>query len=421
MLFIYHILLRLLTPLIPFYLRKRAQRNPEYLQYWNERFGKPYTNPVQQAIWIHAVSVGETRAAAPLIAQLTQHYPQTPILLTQMTPTGRATAQALYPQAQCRYLPYDRADWVAQFLREHQPRFGILMETEIWPNLMRGCLKHQIPLFLANARLSPQSHRGYQRILPLIKNAMQTLSGCFVQTQADAVRLAGIGAKKPFVCGNTKYDITPPTAAQFTAQQWKQLIGNRPIILTASTRQDKEEDEAELLLRAWQSYTGNALLIIVPRHPERFQAAYNTAQQLGYRVQKRSGHQAVQPETQVWIGDSMGEMFAYYQLSDIVFVGGSLVDTGCQNIIEPLSCGKPVIFGYSTYNFQAACEGALAARAAVQVQTPQQWFDTVQQWLQQPQQYQHFSQAAQQFIAQHQGASETIAAHIVRILENKKQ
>ena len=164
------------------YLKKRAKKSTSYLEHWDERFGKKMSKPVRHPIWIHAVSVGETRAAQPLIEALQNYFPDVPLLLTQMTPTGRHTAQTLYPNAQCRYIPYDKPEWVGQFLTDHAPRFGILMETEIWPNLMHMCAEKQVPLFLANARLSEKSQRGYLKIRGLVEPAMRTLSGCFAQT-----------------------------------------------------------------------------------------------------------------------------------------------------------------------------------------------------------------------------------------------
>lgn len=407
---VYSFLWQIVPPIIRHYLRKRARKNPDYALNWGERFGEPYPNPVQNPIWVHAVSVGETRAAAPLIAALQQHFPNAPLLLTQMTPTGRATAQQLYPHAQCRYLPYDRTDWVAQFVREHKPIFGVLMETEIWANLMHECAAQNVPLFLANARLSEKSAHGYERVLSLISPAMNTLAGCFAQTEADAARLGHIGAKNVLVCGNTKYDIAPNSQAIELANIFKQRIGERAVFVAASTRQYHDVDEAEEILNAWaQRDMGEALLIVVPRHPERFQAAYDCATKLGLRVQKRSDNAPVQPETQVWIGDSMGEMFAYYLAANVAFVGGSLVDTGCQNIIEPMSCSTAVLFGQSIYNFQAACEGALAMNAAKQIASADELLSVVQTWLANPELYAPIADNARNFVAQHQGASERIA------------
>ena len=410
---VYQLLWKVAPPLIRRYLRKRARLAPAYLQHWDERFGKPYPEPVQQAIWIHAVSVGETRAAAPVIAALRQHFPDAPLLLTQMTPTGRETAEQLYPDAQCRYLPYDRPDYVAQFLREHQPLFGVLMETELWPNWVLGAHQAQVPLFLANARLSEKSLQGYQKAAALFTPVMAKLRAVFAQTEADAERLRLLGAQQVSVCGNSKYDIAPPASALSLAADFKTRIGKRPVVVCGSTRVDKQGvDEAELLLQAWQGADSNALLVLVPRHPERFEAVLQAALKLGFKVQKRSDGENVAADTQVWIGDSMGELFAYYAAADVVFVGGSLVDTGCQNVIEPIACGKPTVFGYSTYNFQAACAAALAAGVAKQVQTPAEWRATVLEVLQNHSEQAAMQQHAQAFIHTHQGASERIAEQI---------
>ena len=405
---LYNALWRIAPPLIRHYLRQRARKNPAYLEHWNERFGEPHPSPVQQPIWIHAVSVGETRAAQPLIAELQRRFPNAPLLLTQMTPTGRATAAQLYPQAQCRYLPYDRLDWVAQFLREHRPQFGVLMETELWINLISGCHNHRIPLFLANARLSEKSQRSYQKIPSLIRPALRQFAAICAQTPADAQRLQQLGAPNPIVCGNTKYDIPIPPASRELAAQFRQKIGNRRVFVAASLREKDGQDEAELILNAWQPHA-DTLLVIIPRHPERFQAAYNLAQQRGFQTQKRSDNAPIRPDTQVWIGDSMGEMYAYFQAADIVFIGGSLVDTGCQNIIEPLQCGKPVLFGSSIYNFQAACQEALAAGVAQQIHSAAELVQAVTQQLAQPEIHAQQAANATAYLAQHQGASQRIA------------
>ena len=405
---LYNTLWRIAPPFIRRYLRKRARKNPAYLEHWGERFGAPHPNPVQQPIWIHAVSVGETRAAQPLIAELHRRFPNAPLLLTQMTPTGRATAAQLYPQAQCRYLPYDRRDWVVQFLREHRPQFGVLMETEIWANLISGCRNQRIPLFLANARLSEKSQRSYQKIPSLIRPALRQLTAICAQTPADAERLQQLGAPAPIVCGNTKYDIPIPPLSSELAAQFRQKIGNRRVFLAASLREKDGQDEAELILNAWQPHT-DTLLVLIPRHPERFQAAYELARQRGFNTQKRSDNAPVRLDTQVWIGDSMGEMYAYFQAADIVFIGGSLVNTGCQNIIEPLQCGKPVLFGPSIYNFQAACQEALAAGVAQQIHSAAELVQTVTQQLMQPEIHAQQAAKAAVYLAQHRGASQRIA------------
>ena len=396
------------------YLKKRAEKSTSYLEHWDERFGKKMSNPVHHPIWIHAVSVGETRAAQPLIEALQNYFPDVPLLLTQMTPTGRHTAQTLYPNAQCRYIPYDKPEWVVQFLTDHAPRFGILMETEIWPNLMHMCAEKQVPLFLANARLSEKSQRGYLEIRGLVEPAMRTLSGCFAQTAEDAERLHLIGASNVHVCGNTKYDVSLPEGMKALAAAFKERIGNRPVVVCASTRFYKGQDEAEILLEAWKRYKGDALLVIIPRHPERFQTTFSLAEDMGYRVQYRSDNLPIDKETQIWIGDSMGELFAYYLAADIAFVGGSLVDTGCQNVIEPISCGIPTLFGFSTYNFAAVCQDAIHAGAAEQVGSAERWYEKTTSWLANPSEKERFSQKALEFICKHQGASKRMADQIAK-------
>ncbi|MBP6117155.1 MAG: lipid IV(A) 3-deoxy-D-manno-octulosonic acid transferase [Neisseriaceae bacterium] len=397
------------------YLRKRAQKAPAYLEHWPERFGVPLANPCQRPIWIHAVSVGETRAAYPLIQALKAYYPEAPLLLTQMTPTGRATAEQLYPEAQCRYLPYDRPAYVRQFLQEHQPLFGVIMETELWPNLMHEAHAQGVLMCLANARLSARSLKGYLKVKALIYPAVAKFGLVCAQAQADAERLMALGAQNPIVCGSTKYDLTIAPALRALAQTFKAQIGPRPVVICASTRYvDDTADEAQMLLQAWQheANEANALLVIVPRHPERFDAVATSAQALGFKVQRRSDNQPVAADTQVWVGDSMGELFAYYLAADIAFVGGSLVDTGCQSLIEPLICGLPTLFGPSTYNFAQVSQDVLSANAAIQVSSAQAWQQQVATLLAQPIVCNELRDRAHAFIQQHQGASQKMAALI---------
>ena len=409
---LYQTLWIMAPPLLRRYLKKRAQLAPAYADYWPERFGQTYAHPLQHAIWIHAVSVGETRAAEPIIQALRRHFPEASLLITQTTPTGRDTAQKQYPDAQCRYLPYDKKAYVTRFLREHQPLFGVLMETEIWPNLLHQAAQLSIPMYMANARLSPKSQQGYLKVKGLVAPALATLQGCFAQTQADAIRLTSIGVPHIQVCGSSKYDITPPAPMRSLANQFRARIGQRPVVVCASTRVLHNKDEAAMLLRAWQAYTGNALLVIIPRHPERFQAAFDEAHQLGYVVQKRSDNQTIAPSTQIWVGDSLGELFAYYYCADVAFVGGSLVDTGCQNLIEPIACGVPTLFGPSTYNFAATAANAQTAGAAKQVANAEEWFSLTTQLLSHPSERQAMAAEAAHFIQQHQGASERMATSI---------
>lgn len=399
---LYSLLWPLATPLLRRYLRKRARQAPAYLEHWDERFGDALPQAGGEVIWLHAVSVGETRAAQPLLARLREQYPQARFVITQMTPTGRATAEQLYPDAEVRYLPYDNARVMRRFVAALRPRFGILMETELWPNLMHACHEQGVPLYLCNARLSEKSLRGYRRILPLIRPAMQALTAVAAQSEDDARRLARLGARNIHVCGNTKYDITPPPAQLELGRQFRQRIGERPVLVCASTR----DGEEALILDAWRkAKVGRSLLVIVPRHPERFVAVAQSAAENGFAVQCRSDNLPVSPQTAVWIGDSMGELFAYYAAADIAFVGGSLLDFGSQNLIEPASIGLPVLLGPSTYNFAEAAKLALAAKAARQVRNADELVATAMQLLSDAGQREQLAVAARRFTQIHQGAS----------------
>ena len=342
----------------------RRQRG--YLQHVGERFGL-YAEKIEgPLIWIHAVSVGETRAAQPVIRMLSERYPAHRILLTHMTPTGRETGAILFRDRviQC-YLPYDFPWAVARFLDHFRPRAGIVMETEIWPNLIRGCATRRIPCHLVNARLSEKSFRGYQRFGELARQALEALTAISAQTSDDARRLEALGARNVRVTGNVKFDIAPPRELVETGMRWRQGYGaSRPVLLAASTR-----DGEEALILEWleEIRVPGLLTVIVPRHPQRFDEVAQTIRQLGLRLQRRSDNASISPETQVLLGDSMGEMFAYYVACDVAFIGGSLLPYGAQNLIEACAVGKPVLIGPSTYNFAEATEGAAAAGAAIRV------------------------------------------------------
>lgn len=401
---LYSALWPLLTPLVKRYLRKRARQAPAYLEHWDERFGRDLPrSDGREVIWLHAVSVGETRAALPLVKLLRQQYPAARFVITQMTPTGRATAQELYPDAEIRYLPYDSAGNMRRFIAALRPKFGVLMETELWPNLLHACRTAGVPLFLLNARLSEKSLRGYRRIGPLIRPALRALTAVAAQSEADAERLRQLGAANVRVCGNSKYDFTPPADKLALGQEFRQRIGSRPLWVCASTR----DGEEALILQAWQAATrGDALLVLVPRHPERFDSVARLAADMGFSVQRRSDNQALAAGTQVWVGDSMGELFAYYAAADVAFVGGSLLDFGSQNLIEPASIGLPVLIGPSTYNFAEAASLALAAGAARQVGDAQSLVSAVLELLQDAGARQRMHEAGLAFTAQHRGASQ---------------
>ena len=365
---VYSLCFYLAQPLVWFRLLWRARRQPEYLHHLAERYGCYPARPVGPLLWLHVVSVGETRAAEPLIKALLAHYPQHGLLLTHMTPTGRAVGAELIaklgPRLHQAYLPYDLPDACARFLAHYRPDFGLLMETELWPNLIAKAKAHGIPLALVNARLSARSLRGYQRFLPLIRPAVAALDLVAAQTADDAERLAQLGARAPQVCGNIKFDVTPPADKINLGQQWRAALGTRPVWLCACTR---EGEEAPLLDAYQKLDRPELLLLIVPRHPQRFGevAAAIAARQLAHK--RRSQNEFPAGETRVWLGDSMGEMAAYYALADIALVCGSLKPLGGHNLIEAAACDCPALVGPHTFNFAQATEDALACGAARRV------------------------------------------------------
>jgi 3-deoxy-D-manno-octulosonic-acid transferase len=311
------------------------------------------------------VSVGETRAAEPLVHALRSRYPQHRVLLTHMTPTGRETGELLFgAHVERCYLPYDYPGAVRRFLARFSPEVGVLMETELWPNLIHAAALREVPLYLVNARLSDKSYAGYRRHRRLVAGALRELAGIAAQTDADAQRLAALGAPRVRVTGNLKFDIVPPPTLVQLGAQWRTSYGARPVLLAASTRAGEEE----LVLDAYERMAvAHALLIVVPRHPDRFDEVAGLLDRRGFAYQRRSAGSAVRPETRVLLGDSLGEMFAYYAACDVAFIGGSLLPYGSQNLIEACAVGKPVLIGPSTYNFAEAAQLAIESGAALSV------------------------------------------------------
>ncbi|HZV53379.1 MAG TPA: lipid IV(A) 3-deoxy-D-manno-octulosonic acid transferase [Rhodocyclaceae bacterium] len=361
--FFYTLAVLALLPWAFLHLLWRARRQPEYLRHWGERLGHYRPQPASKVIWIHAVSVGETRAAQPLVVALSERHPDCRIVFTHMTPTGRETSTALFGQDVERvYLPYDTPWAVARFLARFRPSLGLIMETELWPNLIAACHERKLPLLLVNARLSERSARRYATFPSLARQALQRLAAIAAQGEADAQRLRALGAAEVAVLGNLKFDIEPASAQLGLGQEFRRRIGARPVFLCASTR----EGEEALILDAWPKHHP-ALLIIVPRHPQRFDEVSALVAAHEFTLQRRSDAAAVDSKTSVWLGDSMGEMFAYYAAADVAFVGGSLLDYGSQNLIEACAVGTPVLIGPSTFNFAEAARAAIAAGVAIQV------------------------------------------------------
>ncbi len=405
-----------LLPFIFVRLAWRARRQPEYLQHIGERFGFYKVHAEKPIIWLHAVSVGETRATVSLVARLRAAYPGYRILLTHTTPTGRAAGEQLYGKDVLRlYLPYDYPFAVRRFLRHFRPQLGILMETEIWFNLIHAAGANGVPLMLLNARLSEKSAKGYARVKSLTRNALQSLCAIAAQTADDAARLTRLGAKQVSVMGNLKYDIQPSKVMLELGASFRNQFGMaRKVFLAASTR----EGEEELLLDAWRvlNFSANVLLVIVPRHPQRFDEVALMLAKRGLRYQRRSENREVSVDVQVVLGDSMGEMFAYYAAANLAFIGGSLLPFGGQNLIEACAVGTPVLIGPHTYNFAEVTRLAVAAGAAVQVSDVQQLMQAAQCILVDAGALDLMGKQGVQFVSAHQGATGKAMAIIKKTL-----
>ncbi len=459
-LFLYSIAWWLATPLVMAYLLWRSRLQPEYRQHWLERWAlRPAPRIDGPVVWVHAVSVGETRAAQPLVNALLERDPLLTILLTHMTPTGRQTGEELFgtrhgTRVIQRYLPYDYADAMRRFLRTWRPQLGIVLETELWPNLAAAARSLDVPVALVNARLSEHSLRKGQRWQSLMTPAIRSLGLVLAQTEADAARIRQLGRADVPVVGNMKFDIDPPQVMLAKGKIWRSIFGERPVVLAASTR----DGEEALLLDAWlhadqalQSQVGDQqqsadeaaaltdsqpagaravatppLLVIVPRHPQRFDEVEREVLAHGLRMARRSAmtlgqsDAEISPPIDVLLGDSMGEMFAYYGMADVAIIGGSLLPFGAQNLIEACSAGVPVVLGPHTYNFADAAEQSIEVGAGVRVTDAGQAVRVSLQLLADPHAHDQRSRRAIEFTQAHRGATQRTLTLLENLIEARK-
>jgi 3-deoxy-D-manno-octulosonic-acid transferase len=357
---LYTLLLALALPLILARLWWRGRREPGYRRLVGERFGYYDIGPDRPVIWVHAVSVGEVRAAAPLVRALVEEYPDHQILVTCMTAAGRDTGKQVYGESVlAAFLPYDFPGAMQRLIERFRPQLAVLMETEVWPNLLQACTDNGVGVMLANARMSEKSARGYARRPKLFGPAFAALGAVCAQSEADAARLRALGAPRVAVAGNIKFDVVPDPAKLAEGRAYRERLG-RPVLLLASTR----EGEEGMLLDALAGRAEGLIVALVPRHPQRFDAVAAEARQRGFPVARRS---AGELPGQLLLGDTMGEMTLYYGLADVAVIGGSFQPLGGQNLIEACAAGVPVVIGPSVYNFSEATRLALEAGAAVQV------------------------------------------------------
>lgn len=426
----YSLLFRLITPLYFLKLWRRGRAEPLYRQYWAERLALPVSTTAcaPGSIWVHAVSLGETRAAEALVRELRRVMPDMHLLLTHSTATGREAGKALLQAGDLQvWLPFDTPGAVRRFLRSRKPAIGVLMETEIWPNLLFAAERHGVPMVLANARLSQKSERKGRRLAALLGPAVRRISLALAQTQADADRLKAAGLAQVQVSGNLKFDMQPDADLLAQGRAWRSCLGSerctRQVILAAVTR----EGEEAMLLDAWAMQREHLaagaqlpLLVIVPRHPQRFDEVAALVEARGLSLARRSAwaleEGGLPPESacaaEVWLGDSMREMPLYYALADVALLGGSFAPLGGQNLIEAAACGCPVLMGPHTFNFAEAARLAEQSGAAQRVSDIPEALQHASALLNDPATLAARRQSAEAFAAAHRGAGERMAQAI---------
>ncbi len=412
----YSLLLRLLTPAYLARLWWRGAREPLYRSAWHERLGYFRGVALPGRLWVHAVSLGETRAAAPLIDALRHSRPGLKLLLTHGTATGREAGRALLQDGDVQaWLPYDTPGAVRRFLRRHRPAVGVLMETEVWPNLLIAARESGVPMVLANARLSEKSLAKGRRVQALLRPTLGALTATLAQTEADARRLRLSGVPAVQVSGNLKFDMTPNPGLLSRGQAWREALA-RPVVLAAVTREGEEAG----LLAAWAGLpVPRPLLLLVPRHPQRFDEVAALAAGAFPIALRRSAWTGLPPpsaaQADVWIGDSIGEMPLYYGMADAALLGGSFAPLGGQNLIEAAACGCPLVMGPHTFNFATAAELSIAAGAAERAADFADGVARAVAMAVDPRRQQRV-QAALQFAAEHRGAAERVAEQVGALL-----
>ncbi len=422
-LWLYGKLMVAITPLFKRKLLRRARLEREYAQHIPERFGHYDTEKSHGWVWIHAVSLGETRAAAILVNELRQRQPSLRFLLTHGTATGRREGVKLLSSQDIQaWQPWDTPSATTSFLQHFRPRIGIIMETEVWPQLCAGARAQGIPLVLANARLSERSLKRMQWLPILMRPAFESFTEIWAQTEADAARLRQAGAIYIHVAGNLKFDVHLEAALLARGHAFRQA-SDKPVIIFASSR----EGEEELFLQALQEYQAAAKAntqpsgtqvqwLIVPRHPQRFDDVVKLCQTKGFSVSRRSEWGNTPGQAEIWLGDSIGEMPMYYAMASVALLGGSFEKLGGQNLIESIACGCPVVMGPHTFNFAQASQQAEAVGAAHRVTTMKLALDMTMALVTTPQQLQTMRDVAKVWMQESSGATKKMSERLLSLL-----
>ena len=413
---LYSALLVLAQPLYLLRLWWRGRAEPAYREAIGERLGHYRDAPSAGWLWLHAVSLGETRAAAALVAALRERRPGLRLLLTHSTATGRAAGQELLCDGDRQtWLPFDTPGAVKRFLAHFSPAIGVLMETEVWPNLLPAAQARGIPLVLANARLSEKSRRRGERFDAILRPAVEALSLVLAQSEADAQRLRSAGVRDLRVCGNLKYDLAPDPVLLARGQAWRAALA-RPVLLFAVSREGEEAPLLGAWARLCRTLASVPLLVIVPRHPQRFDEVAALMRASGLALARRSewgdepGASALAADA--WLGDSMREMPLYYGLAQVAMLGGSFAPLGGQNLIEAAACGCPVVMGPHTFNFAEAAELAAAAGAALRVDGIEAGLTQALALLGNAPHLAEAGERSRTFAAEHRGAAVRMAAQV---------
>lgn len=400
---IYTVLLHAALPWILARLWWRGRREPGYREAIAERFGRSELVPKAKLIWLHAVSVGEMRACAPLVRALQRENPDHDVLITCLTAAGRDTAKQVYGESVLlAYLPYDYPWAVRRFLEHYRPRLGVLVETEIWPNLMRACAELGVPVMLANARMSRKSVQAYQRLRWLSRPAFAKLGAVCAQGPADARRLRRLGAANVSIAGNLKFDIEPDADKAAEGRSFRAALRHRKVLLLASTREGEEEQ----LLGALGAQDDGTLVMLVPRHQRRFDEVASLAARMGFTLARRSLGEAPHQGRRLYLGDTMGEMAFYYAMCDVAVIGGSFEPLGGQNLIEASAAGVPVVAGPHMFNFADVTRLAVEAEAALQAPDAAAAVHAARALLEDPERCARMGIAGKRLCAQHRGAAE---------------
>ncbi len=408
---VYSALFYLLVPLILFRLIWRGFKAPQYWKRWSERFAIYGHEHAQGVIWFHAVSVGEAESVFPLVRLILQRHPGTRILITTTTPTGSARVKAVMGSSvEHVYLPYDLPGSVERFISHFEPVMAVIMETEIWPNLFARCAKEDIPLSIVNARISKKSENGYRKIPSLVRPALADVKVIAAQTRQDAERYITIGAEsdRVTVSGNLKFDLEISSEVVEQGESIRNTVfPSRPVWIAASTH--KGEDEMVLQVFAkLKRQVSHLLLVLVPRHPERFEEVRKLCEAEGFNVNMRTRSENCGTETDIYLADTMGELKMLYAASDVAFVGGSLVPVGGHNVIEPAAIGVPIVFGPYMSNFKEIEKGLLDANGAIQCTDSELLRQALEKLLQNKHYRQEIASNAKAFVFKNRGALERI-------------